>query len=101
MIRLCAAVPGAMGVCYKSGYPYWTKNNAPIAETCGAEDTGAIKVNPKLARAIFNWMYVNGDPGAWAHNPVYVGQVLYDAIVDLGGVVPNDPATSAPYTRPL
>jgi hypothetical protein len=39
---------------------------------------------PRLLRAAYNYQYVQKDPGAFAHNPNYIGQILYDALEDLG-----------------
>jgi hypothetical protein len=43
---------------------------------------------PRLLRAAYNYQYVQKDPGAFAHNPKYIGQILYDSLEDLsaGGV---------------
>lgn len=42
---------------------------------------------PRLLRAAYDYQYAQSDPGAFAHNPGYVIQFLYDAIDDLGGDV--------------
>ncbi|MGF1464715.1 MAG: Ig domain-containing protein [Sandaracinaceae bacterium] len=42
---------------------------------------------PRLLRAAYNYRLSQADPGGWAHNFEYVGQLLYDAIEDLGGDV--------------
>ena len=39
---------------------------------------------PRLLRAAYNYQYVQKDPGAFAHNPKYAAQILYDALEDLG-----------------
>ncbi|MCB0018684.1 MAG: hypothetical protein KDE09_12915 [Anaerolineales bacterium] len=49
---------------------------------------------PNLLRAAYNYQYVSKDPGAFAHNGLYVLQVLYDSIEALGGDV-------SAYTRPV
>ena len=38
-----------------------------------------------MLRAAYNYQYVAKDPGAYAHNPTYIVQVLYDALQDIGG----------------
>jgi hypothetical protein len=48
---------------------------------------------PRLMKAAFNYQYSQKDPGAFAHNPLYVIQFLIDSIEDLGGDV-------TAYTRP-
>jgi hypothetical protein len=52
---------------------------------------------PKLLKAAYNYQYSVKDPGAFAHNPKYVLQALYDSIQDLGGDVTGltRPATPA------
>ncbi len=42
---------------------------------------------PRLLKAAFNLQYSYKDPGAFAHNLMYVMQFLYDSIKDLGGDV--------------
>jgi hypothetical protein len=48
---------------------------------------------PRLLRAAYNYQYVTKDPGAFAHNGLYIIQVLYDALNDIG-------ADTAGMTRP-
>lgn len=40
---------------------------------------------PRLLEAAYNYQYVAKDPGAFAHNPSYILQVLYDSLNDVGG----------------
>jgi len=40
---------------------------------------------PRMLRAAYNLNYAARDPGAYAHNPDYVIQALYDSLVDIGG----------------
>jgi hypothetical protein len=42
---------------------------------------------PALLRAAYNYQYAQKDPGAFAHNPKYIIQVLYDSIEHVGGDV--------------
>jgi hypothetical protein len=42
---------------------------------------------PALLRAAYNYQYAQKDPGAFAHNPKYLIQVLYDSIEHVGGDV--------------
>ena len=42
---------------------------------------------PRLLRAAYNYQYVTKDPGAYAHNPYYIIQVLQDSLESLGGDV--------------
>ena len=38
-------------------------------------------------KAAHNYQLSHKDPGSWAHNFDYVGQLLYDSVEDLGGLV--------------
>jgi hypothetical protein len=40
--------------------------------------------SPRMLRAAYNYNYVSHDAGAFAHNSVYIIQVLYDSLVDIG-----------------
>jgi hypothetical protein len=42
---------------------------------------------PRLLQAAYNYQWVQKDPGAFAHNGIYVLQVLYDTLQDLGADV--------------
>lgn len=42
---------------------------------------------PRLLRAAYNFQYVSKDPGAYAHNGMYIVQVLYDSLEDIGADV--------------
>jgi hypothetical protein len=42
---------------------------------------------PRLLRAAYNYQYSTKDPGAFAHNGLYIVQTLYDSIEDVGGDV--------------
>jgi hypothetical protein len=39
---------------------------------------------PRLLKAAYNYQYSTKDPGAFAHNGLYIIQVLYDSLEDLG-----------------
>ena len=40
---------------------------------------------PRLLRAAYNYNYSTHDSGAYAHNSIYILQVLYDSLADIGG----------------
>jgi hypothetical protein len=70
-------------------YPYFfvDANKDGKADT---NDKGPIGYNawtPRLLEAAYNYQYSIKDPGAFAHNPQYVMQFLYDSTKDLGGDV--------------
>jgi hypothetical protein len=48
---------------------------------------GYASWTPRLLRAAYNFHYSVKDPGAFAHNPKYVLQVLEDTLGDVGGDV--------------
>jgi hypothetical protein len=63
----------------------------------GAVDEDETKVpnkynawTPRLLKAAYNYQFVVKDPGAFAHNPVYTLQIVYDSLSDLGAKVPVD-----------
>jgi len=52
---------------------------------------------PRLLKAAYNYQFVAGDPGAYAHNPRYTIQILIDSIADLATKVALDmPQTVRP-----
>jgi hypothetical protein len=72
-------------------YPYF------FVDTNGdgkADEAEAVRSNqytdwtPRLVKAAYNFQYVVNEPGAYAHNPFYVIQLLYDSLNDLSGKVP-------------
>jgi hypothetical protein len=80
-------------------YPYFLVADAdgnPAKNDQGAA-IGYNAWTPRLLRAAFNLQYSYKDPGAFAHNPMYVMQFLYDSIQDLGGDVS---ALTRPTTPP-
>lgn len=40
---------------------------------------------PSLLRAAYNYQYAQKDPGGYAHNGLYIIQMLYDSINEVGG----------------
>jgi len=86
--KLYAAIvakSGAAPLVYSaSAYPYWFADaNANGAIDDGEE--GYAAWTPRLLKAAYNYQYVQKDPGAFAHNGIYIMQVLYDSIQDVGG----------------
>jgi hypothetical protein len=45
---------------------------------------------PRLLKAAYNYQFITKEPGAFAHNPVYAIQILYDSLSDLSTKVPVD-----------
>jgi hypothetical protein len=84
-----ASMQASAAICYSgSAYPYFFKDTNADG-TCDA--TEAVRANgfspwtAPLAKAAFNYQFVEKDPGAFAHNFTYAAQLLYDSVVDLGG----------------
>ena len=84
---VATATDGGNPIVYSSSaYPYFFAD----ANGNGAIDEGEAAYatwTPRLLKAAYNYQYVQKDPGAFAHNGVYMIQVLYDAINDVGGDV--------------
>jgi len=81
-------------VVYVAGrYPYFFND---LNDNQQADDAEAKYPNryqswtPRLLRAAYNYQFVALDPGAYAHNPEYVLQLLYDSLNDLGEHVEVD-----------
>jgi predicted CXXCH cytochrome family protein len=92
--RVLAAMQGAVaapGPCYAPGaYPYFFKDTDGD-KACSATEAVATNAftawTPALVKASYNYQLSRTDPGAWAHNFAYMGELLYDSVVDLGGDV--------------
>lgn len=74
-------------------YPYFfvDANGNGIADK--EELQAANKYNawtPRLLKAAYNYQFVTKDPGAYAHNPAYALQLLFDSLGDLGAKVSVD-----------
>jgi len=68
-------------------HPYFyndTNGNGKADEDEVNSDNRYTGFTPRLLRAAYNYQYVQKDPGAFAHNPKYIGQILYDTLEDLG-----------------
>jgi hypothetical protein len=90
MQRYAARVAGVPLVYEPEVYPYFFVDS----DADGAADEGEVTQDqryaawtPRLLRAAYNYQYATKDPGAFAHNPTYVLQVLYDSLADMGGDV--------------
>ena len=63
------------GVMYQNAYPYFSNITTPAQ-----------------LKAAYNLQFADQDPACYIHNGIYVQQLLYDSIVDLGGT----PSVSRP-----
>ena len=81
-------------------YPYFfiDTNNNGMADKEEARFPNKYNAwTPRLLKAAYNYQFVTKDPGAFAHNPTYTLQILYDSLADLGAKVTVDLAKA---TRP-
>ena len=91
------------GVCYAEAYPYFLKH-ATFTGDCTAEEiaagrNGAFKAfTPRLYRAAYNLKFSKTDSAAWAHNPRYAIEILYDAIYDLNAGLRAAGKTAVTFT---
>ena len=90
--RLLAAMQATANpkICYAGSHPFFfidTNGNG----TCDGNETASTNsykpFTPALVKAAFNYQLQHVEPGGWAHNFKYMGQLLYDAIEDVGGDV--------------
>jgi hypothetical protein len=81
-------------VAYDShAYPYFfvDKNGNGKADKDEAKFPNRYKAwTPRLLKAAYNYQFATKDPGAFAHNPNYVTQLLHDSLADLGTRVTVD-----------
>jgi hypothetical protein len=85
-----ARVAGTPIVYESHSYPYFfadtNADGEPDPEETVYENRYAAWT-PRLLRSAYNYQYATNDPGAFAHNPRYVLQILYDSLSDLGADV--------------
>lgn len=90
---LLASMNTQVPICYdEHSYPYWFNDNgASSGGVCVPEDVNFgnqfMAWTPALMKAAHNLQLSIKDPGGYAHNFDYVGQLLIDSIEDLGGDV--------------
>lgn len=96
-IQSYATTTAGTAIAYSpASYPYFFvdgNGNGTVDPEEANNDNRYVTWTPNLLRAAYNYQYVQKDPGAFAHNPHYILQVLYDSIEAVGGDVSN-------YTRP-
>ena len=67
-------------------FPYWhtdTNGNGKVDGDELSPKNPYTAFTPRLEQAIYNWTYVQRDPGAAYHNPRYTLQLLYDSLDSL------------------
>lgn len=73
---------------------YKDTDHSGTLEASEVTSSNAAKWDSKGFRATYNYRVWVNEPGAWAHNPRYILQILYDSAEDL------DPTTVVGITRP-
>lgn len=89
-IRAYAAKAGKPIAYAEHTHPYFFADgnaNGVVDTAEAAYDNRYQAWTPRLLRAAYNFQFVAKDPGAYAHNPDYALQALYDSLADLGGDV--------------
>jgi len=74
-------------------YPYFftdTNGNGKVDSGEAAFPNRYAAWTPRLLKAAYNYQFAIKDPGAYAHNPAYVIEILEDSINDLGTQVKLD-----------
>ncbi len=76
-------------ICYDShAYPYFF-NDTDVSGACEEDEAtysnSYSSWNDAMLKAAFNYQYYQKEPGAWAHNFDYMGQLLFDSVSDMGG----------------
>ncbi len=86
LTNVCYYGPGASG-------QYWFQEISGVCQNGVANAPAAAvtfgKFDPKMLKAAYNYQWSVKEPGAWAHNEVYITEAMYDSIVDLSGVAPT------------
>jgi hypothetical protein len=70
--------------------PHWfidTNGNGLTDPDESNRDNSYASWTPRLLRATYNYTWALKDPGSYAHNGLYMLQVLYDTLQDIGGDV--------------
>ena len=67
-----------------SSYPYWFADDDANGRI-NDEEGGFASWTPNLLRAAYNYQDSQKEPGAYAHNPSYILQILYDSINAVNG----------------
>lgn len=92
IVAYAADVAGTPIVFDSDTYPYWfvDKNGNGMADADESiSDNGYVSWTPRLLRVAYNYTWAVKDPGSYAHNGLYILQILYDTLQDIGGDVSN------------
>lgn len=67
-------------------YPYFFTDpnaNGTLDEGEAIPDNKFVNFTPRLLQAAYNFQFYEKDPGAFAHNPRYHAELMYDSIMSL------------------
>jgi hypothetical protein len=87
-------------IIYADQFPYFftdTNGDGEVSDGEAAFPNRYAAWTPRLLKAAYNYQFIAKDHGAYAHNPHYALQLLYDSLEDLSGQVSVDIAA---LTRP-
>jgi hypothetical protein len=88
---ICAPASCSLG----SAYHDKTSCEGAAGTWSAGESNAYNKFTARLLPATYNYLIATNDAGAWAHNPRYAIEVIYDAIADLNaGLVAKGKAAS-------
>jgi hypothetical protein len=86
-----------------TAYPYFfvDTNADGVADADEMVRTNGYSTwTPRMLRAVYNFLWIAKDPGAYAHNADYSMQVLYDSLQDIGGGGAVSGLTRPPVATP-
>ncbi len=75
---------------YADGHPYWFNDldgDGVISDEEWNRGNAYGSFTPRLLAAAYNYQVTKKDPGAYAHNPKYTIQLIYDSIEDLASAL--------------
>lgn len=90
ILAYAANVAGTPIVFEGQTYPHWfvDKNSDGVADLDESiKDNSYTSWTPRLLRAAYNYTWAVKDSGSYAHNGLYMLQILYDTVQDIGGDV--------------
>lgn len=95
-ITVYASEVAGAPILYADRYPYFFNDTNADGEVTDGEAVFPNRYEswtPRLLRAAYNYQYVSKDTGAYAHNPHYALQLLYDSLESLSEQVEVDVAS--------
>ncbi|MCV2879585.1 cytochrome C [Sedimentimonas flavescens] len=92
IIDYAAAVAGTPMAYDGHKHPYFfaDANGDGRADEMDGKSIAYNAWTPRLLQAAYNWKFVTSDAGAFAHNPYYALELLYDSTEDLAKTLGHD-----------